>query len=293
MEERKVNLFLVGAMKAGTTSFVDSLSQHPSIYVSPIKEPHFFVDNLPKELYEPSKYFDLTAYFENNFPNTLHIAHVRKKKHYKKLFSLASKEPYLLEASTMYLHAPNVAKNIKSYNADAKIIILVRNPLQRAFSHYNMLVSLSRETRSFETVMKKDMEAYEKNRLPWYSCLGMSFYKSRIELFQAHFKEVYIVEFENYVQNKTVVLNDVLKLLQLEPLSIITEGKLNAGRTIRFKWLFYLMNRIGVKDYFSLLVPNRFRLILFKILSKEIKKDIKLEGDVREKLNEIFRKESL
>ncbi|MBZ0326149.1 MAG: sulfotransferase, partial [Altibacter sp.] len=47
METKKANLFIVGAMRAGTTSFVELLSKHPQIYVSPIKEPNYFVDRLP------------------------------------------------------------------------------------------------------------------------------------------------------------------------------------------------------------------------------------------------------
>ena len=62
MNHMNVNLFVVGAMKAGTTSLIEILSNHSEIYVPPIKEPHFFVDTLPKSLYEPSQVYDEIEY---------------------------------------------------------------------------------------------------------------------------------------------------------------------------------------------------------------------------------------
>ena len=67
----KANLFLVGAMKAGTPRLCEIMQQHRAIYVSPIKEPHFFVDTLPEILYEPSPFFSLERYFRKEFPKPL------------------------------------------------------------------------------------------------------------------------------------------------------------------------------------------------------------------------------
>ena len=153
-KEQKANLFIVGAMKAGTTSFMEALAQHPDIYVSPVKEPHYFVNELPKLLYEPSRFFNLEAYFKNDFPKPLHIANLKNKEHYEQLFSLSNQEKYLAEGSTMYLHAPESAQKIQQYNPEAKIIILTREPVSRAYSHYKMLTGLSRETRSFQEVVE-------------------------------------------------------------------------------------------------------------------------------------------
>ena len=145
--EKQANLFLVGAMKAGTTLLMDLLSQHPEIYVSPIKEPNFFVEEVPEELYDPSRFFSLEKYFKKDFPNPLHIANVNTLQDYRKLFSISTHEKYRLEGSTMYLHAPNTPQRICQYNNDATIIIIKRDPLDRAYSHYNMLTGLSRELR--------------------------------------------------------------------------------------------------------------------------------------------------
>ncbi len=293
MEDTRVNLFLIGAMKAGTTSFMELLSQHPKIYTSPIKEPHFFLDELPKILYEPSSFFNVNTYFEKDFPKPLHIVHVTDSEHYKKLFSLSKDEIYKLEGSTMYLHAPNVAEKIYEYNPDAKIVVLLRDPIKRAFSHYTMLVGLSRETRSFETVMQNDIDAYNNNKLPWYSCLGMSLYKEPIERFRKQFKSIQIVYFEDFTVNKLETLNNVFNFLDLEGLSRLDAINTNPTRKLRFKWGMYLLKKMGIKDYFSAIFSSKFKQKIFRLLSSSKKQTISLQTETLKALEEIFKKESV
>ena len=135
---RKVNLFVVGAMKAGTTSFMERLAGHPDVYVSPVKEPHYFINELPENLYEPSRFFDLDHYLMKDFPEPLHICKVERLEQYERIFSLAETQNYRAEGSTAYLHAPESAGLIHAYNPEAKLLLLVRDPLKRAYSHYQM-----------------------------------------------------------------------------------------------------------------------------------------------------------
>ena len=87
MQKTKTNLFVVGAMKAGTTSFIDLLSQHPEIYAPPVKEPHYFVDQLPLSLYDPGRFFNLNDYLEKEFPKPLHITKIETSGQYKKIYA--------------------------------------------------------------------------------------------------------------------------------------------------------------------------------------------------------------
>lgn len=292
MEEKKVNLFLVGAMKAGTTSLVEILSKHPDIYVSPIKEPHFFVDALPKQLYEPSRFFNLEKYLEKTFPQPLHITKIETLKQYKKVYSLINNQKYLLDASTMYLHAPEVAQKIYQYNPQAKIIIIKRNPLKRAFSHYNMLVGLSREKRTFNEVIHEEIIHYNNNNLKWYSCLGMSFYNSAIKEYKKLFKEVLVLDFETLIQNQPLVYKQLQSFLNLnfkinQPLI-----KKNVSRTPRFKNLFFFLHKIGIKDYFSVLFSSNFKQQIYRLLSSNKKEEPMLTLKVKQELENIFKKES-
>src|SRR5919108_5774969 len=106
------NLFIVGAAKAGTTSLYHYLAQHPDVYMAPMKEPHFFSQIRP----DPK----LEAFFP----------HVDNEAKYLALFAAAGDEKVRGEASTSYLWHPDVADAIRSKRPDAKIVAMLRDPLE-------------------------------------------------------------------------------------------------------------------------------------------------------------------
>jgi len=292
MTER-ANLFLVGAMKAGTTAFADMIEQHSNIYMSPIKEPHFFVNALPKSIYEPSRFFNLKKYFENEFPKPLHIAKLQTVEDYAKLFSLCESEhAYRMEASTGYLHAPEASGSIYEYNHQAKIIILLREPLARAFSHYKMDVALGRTTMSFQEELMADIEAYQSGTLSNWSYLGMSLYFENVKRFIDCFGEeqvhiLTLAQFKEHHETSQEALFSFLKI-QRGSLSLVSK---NTGKELRLPILFYLLKKWGVKDYFSYIVPKKLRQQIFKKMSSEKKTEIDLNSELLDKVTLLFNKD--
>lgn len=133
MNKNFPNLFIVGAAKAGTTSLWDVLRKHPQIYMPNdmlFKEPNFFV-SLP----------GTTTY---------------NLDYYLSLFKDANgSEKYVGEASTSYLADDNSAKLIHNFNPKSKIIIILRNPTNRAYSLYNWMVAEGYEfASSFERALQ-------------------------------------------------------------------------------------------------------------------------------------------
>lgn len=296
MNDSKVNLFLVGAMKAGTTKLVDVLKSCPEIYIPPIKEPNYFVTSPPPILYGPSNYFDLDRYFRSKFPEPKHIANLQKSEHYKQLYSLAKGQKYLLDASTMYLHAPDVAAKIYAYNPQAKIIILTRDPLERTYSHYRMLVGLNREIRSFEKVMDTEIQQLASGELPWYSCINMSMYQRSINEYTSRFKHVYILDFEDWLKDKNGrKISSLFHFLELENTSnsSVSEEIINPTRTLRFPHLFYILNKLGVKEMFSKLVPSTFKVKLFNLMSSKKKPSMVISKPIRVQLESLFKTQTL
>ena len=117
----KVDFFIVGAPKAGTTSLYHYLNEHPEISMSSQKEPDYFSDaDIQNE----------GMYYGKNRIDTI--------KKYHSLFDDNSESKLKGEASVSYLFYKNVPQKIKAYNPDSKIIIMLRNPIERAFSHYLM-----------------------------------------------------------------------------------------------------------------------------------------------------------
>jgi Sulfotransferase family len=122
------NFFIVGAQKAGTTSLYQYLNQHPQVYMSPRKEPHFF-EGMHSEFRRPGR---------RSVP-------VRDLAEYQALFAGASGERAIGEASASYLFSPRAPGLIKSSVPDARIIVILRNPADRAYSNFVYCVQVGRE----------------------------------------------------------------------------------------------------------------------------------------------------
>ncbi len=288
----KVNTFIVGAMKAGTTSFVEVLSKHPDIYMPPVKEPHYFVNNLPSSLYQPSRFFNLDSYLDKDFPQPLHISDVKTELQYEKVFSLANGSKLLCDCSTAYIHAPESPNLIHKYNDQAKIIVLIRDPLKRAFSHYKMDLGLGRTQRNFESIMIDQIAAYHNGTLSWDTYLAMSFYKEPISRYKQLFKNVLVVDFQNFIKNVETEGKRVTDFLEISNLPKTTIEHKNKTKAIRFQSLIYMLHKVGIKDVFSKVFSQKFRQRVFGIISKEQKHSLELSNDTREKLVSIFNKES-
>jgi len=135
---KKVDFVVAGAQKSGTTSLDLYLRDHPSIHMpnSGRKELHFFDidENYKKGL----------GHYHNNFDTD--------KKH-------------LLwgEVTPIYMYWSSVAARLKIYNPDMKIILILRNPVERAYSHWNMEVRKGLEILSFEAAIDNEVQCKSRN----------------------------------------------------------------------------------------------------------------------------------
>ncbi|MBK9638978.1 MAG: sulfotransferase [Bacteroidetes bacterium] len=143
METKRPNFFIVGAAKAGTTSLYQYLSQHPEVYMSPIKEPNYFsteikFEEVRTEVKERIRLLKINSFLKGNMRKPIHRAFINDIKQYESLFRFVGNQKAIGEASASYLYSPYAAKAIQEYNSEAKIIIILRNPIQRIYSHYLM-----------------------------------------------------------------------------------------------------------------------------------------------------------
>lgn len=289
---KNANLFVVGAMRAGTTSFMELLAQHPEIYTSPIKEPHFFTETLPKEIFEPLPPNYLEHYFKKQFPLPIHRAHLKNIEEYTKLFENATTEKYLAEGSISYLNAPGVPERIKRYNPEAKIIILTRNPLERAISHYKMNVGLFREKRSFETAIQEEIDAYYKNELPWYSYLQMSFYKDSIAKYEQCFgNNVMVINLEDLVLETKKIGAQLSSFLEVASFEIDNFPQRNKTRKLRFKKVLSMLHRLHLKQLLYSVLPAWGKTRVKNVFLSDNTDLVKMSKKTREILLAIFQKE--
>jgi len=115
MLEKWPNFFIVGVPRAATTSLDDLLKRSEGVFMPSHKEPHYFSSIESSILYPPP---------------------IRDKKKYLALFKKAPEGALIGESSTSYSWDPTSAKSIHQIVPEAKIIISLRDPVERAYSHY-------------------------------------------------------------------------------------------------------------------------------------------------------------
>lgn len=258
MVDVKPNLFVVGAAKSGTTSLYYYLSQHSDIYMSPVKEPHYFstVTNINARAFEKPKAGE-----------TYHTRVIAHEEDYIALFKNGRGFRYRGEASPSYLYDESSAKKIKSFNAEAKIIIILREPLDRAVSHFNMSYSLGLESESdFHKALLKDQI---NNNKVWGSAhlyveLG-HYYKQVMNFFQVFpLEQIYLLKFEDLKNSPRQTMENLFKFLCIDSSvaqNLNTEKK-NTTVAIRHKHLqksIYLIKHNRILNWIKSSLPHSFR----------------------------------
>lgn len=220
-------LFLVGAAKAGTTSLAMALAAHPGIAELAIKEPGHYCRDLHEtqfsEAYTKLLAFDETRYFQQSTLSQRHIAFVASAENYRKLQLQSAREQpearYVLDASTAYLYSTTAAAEIHAAHPQAKIIVTLRNPISRAYSHYNMARKYGMEQR-----MELDAFAAESTleRAQWgvdecYLELGK--YADQLQRYFDVFdpSQILILFHEDLKHRPEVALARIATFLDLEP----------------------------------------------------------------------------
>ncbi len=181
--KNKPNLFIIGAMKSGTSSLHDYLGKHPQVFMSQFKEPMYFSRGEDERM---------------------------TKSEYESLFDKASDQIYLGESSTEYSKLPqrqNSANRIKSYAPNAKLIYIMREPFKRAISHYWHQVKMGREQRSMKDALTLDSEYL---LLSYYAYQLQPYY----DLFGA--ENIFLCSFETFVKNPDTTLNNICDWLEID-----------------------------------------------------------------------------
>ena len=199
------NLFIPGAAKSGTSSLHDYLNQHPSVFMSSVKEPHYF-----------------------SHANTF-----RNKSAYYNLFSGKETFAYRGESSTGYMVFPGVIERIKREIENPRFIFILRNPIDRAFSHYNWVRSFAAEQRDFREAVNHDATADpdpEKSfgkGYKYYFQFGL--YGKYIENFYHSFdpETIHVISSEALKNSSLEVMNEIFRFLSLDPMDDMPEFSSN------------------------------------------------------------------
>lgn len=262
------NLFLIGAPKCGTSALHDYLAQHPDVFMSEPKEPHHFCT-------------DLNAPFA-----------IRDREAYEALFRDAD-TPVIGESSATYLYSKVAAQNIFEVYPDARIIAMLRNPLEMLPSlHSQKRVNGTEPCAGFAEALeaekrRKTGELEVHGAFPYY--YDAARYSEQLTRYLERFPaaQVHVIVFDDFKRDAGAVYAGVLKFLGLPPFTL--DFKLvNRNKRIRSRTLHtFLQNPRSPVNR----LPKPFSTLTYKTLDKlnsAVETRVALEPALREQLRHDF-----
>ena len=250
------NFFIVGAPKAGTTNISYYLNLHRKVFVSKLNEPYYFCK------------WDLPENFKRE-------SMIRNEKKYMQLFDSAKNHKAIGEATPSYLHSPQAASKIKDRFPDSKIIISIRNPIDRAQSAYLSNEFMRKDTQTFLDMIKSHEKLMINNNFYIYNILEPGFYSKHIERFKKIFdsKKIKVIIFEEYIQNIQNSINSLLNFLDLDNNYNFIEQPKNSYRVPKNQIFQNILENKTIRKISTHLIPTLTReKIGDNFLLKEVKK---------------------
>jgi Sulfotransferase family len=206
------NFLIIGAMKAGTTSLYHYLKQHPQVYMSNIKEPNFFA-------LEGSNLNFNGAEGKERIQRWVKQESVTNIEEYRALFRRAANETAIGEASPLYLYSPEAPYRIRHYVPEAKLIAILRNPVERAYSAFLYMTRDGREPlREFSQALQAE-ESRIRDHWEWiwhYRHLGFYYtqLKRYCDVFDRNQIKVYL--YEDLRADLPSVVRDIFRFLEVD-----------------------------------------------------------------------------
>ena len=202
------NFLIIGAAKSGTTSLYRYLGQHPDVFLSPVKEPAFFV-------YEGRQGHFTGPQDQEGFDRRV----VPNRNDYEALFADAGDRTAIGEASVEYLYDSWAAVRIREQIPDAKLIVLLRDPAERAYSSFRHMRRDGREPEEdFGRALAKEEE---RIRAGWsfiwhYSAVG--FYSQQLQRYLDQFpaEQISVFLYEDLLDDPAEVLSETFRFLGID-----------------------------------------------------------------------------
>lgn len=246
------NFLIIGAPKAGTSSIYYYLKQHPQIYMSLIKEPHFFtLENQTVKFEGPGdqgRFEDAVTTFQE----------------YCKLFEPRTTEIALGEASTTYLSSDRAPQRIKHYIPQVKLIAILRNPIDAAYSSYlHLLRDGDEEIGDFALALQAEEKRIQQNWEGLWHYKTRGFYygqlKRYFDLFERKQLKVYL--YEDFCANPLEIMRNIFQFLAVDS-NFLPDLNQNYNVSARPKNLLLnqaIFKESSWKSAIKMLLPKAYR----------------------------------
>ena len=197
------NFLIIGAAKSGTTALYQALRQHPEIFMSPVKEPHYFAFAGERMDYRGPGV-------------TINATSVTELGAYQQLFAGATHEKAVGEASALYLYAPNAAARIREYAPETRLIAILRQPAERAFSAFAHLLRDGREPLTdFAQALRAESERLRDHWGFLWRYTDLGFYAQQLARYHALFPaaQIKVFLYDDFRADATGVIREACRFL--------------------------------------------------------------------------------
>ena len=279
---KKPNFIIAGFPKCGTTSLHHYLNEHPEIFMPEQKELHFFTFKILSKLKNGPK------------DELVKETQINSSEKYLSYFQNVKKEIAIGDASPSYINYPSEFLKIKKYLNDPKVIIILRDPINRAYSNYLHLKREHRETMSFKDAIGAEEERIKKKYSDfWYYKFNSTYYQKIVKA-KTTFSNVLILTIEELDKDPIITMKKVYKFLGVNnnfSFKIISE-KFNVGGNYKKNFVTNIIFQPSkFKNRIKRFVrPTSFlKIILMRLTSIFRSKSEKIDQNLIDELKNYFK----
>ena len=263
---KRVNFFVIGAAKCGTTTLYARLNAHPEVFLSPLKEPNYYsrADLDParfSKAFKTNTKLDLTDYLAQADPlPDMQVGFVQSEADYARLFSGATDAHRVVgECSTSYLWSPSAPEALHAAHPEAKIVVALRDPVERIFSHYLMARKYGFVKGSVVEAVKADLAHPDPSWGRSELFVELSLFEAQIARWRALFPDSQLRILQPGALRRDETWQDLQAWLGLTPRDLIDgpgSGDANTAGLSRFEGLNRWLTSTGLKQALGRLVPS-------------------------------------
>lgn len=281
------NFLIIGAARSGTTALFQYLEQHPQIFVPALKEPHF----LAFAPHRPS----FRGPFDEHVINQRSVVDLEE---YERLFAGAGEALAVGESSVSSLYYPEASiPNIRRYLPHARMLCILRNPVDRAYSAYMYMVATTRETvQDFRTAWDLEPERIRQNYHHIWHYRQMGLYARQLQPFLESFgrQQLKVVLYDDFTADPFRVVRECYEFVGVNPGFVPTRAPrpLRSGQP-RHAWLQRFVGRPSTwKQALRRILPGRLTVRLRDALGGNLKQ-APLRPELRSHLRDYYRSDIL